>query len=399
MRAPKLETRSARLKLPVAKRPYWTQIGKGVALGYRRNQGTGTWSVRVAKPGGHWSQVIGEADDFADANGGTVMDYWQAADKARSLGTAARHGGNAGQLGTVAEALNAYEGELKLRGRDVGNATRVRMYLPEALAQKPVATLTFPDFAPWRETLIKAGLTPASFNRICSGLRAALNLAAGRDTRITNASVWGKALASLRGANEVRNVVLDEGQIRSVVEHAYMLHGSDFGLLVEVGAITGARVSQIARLRVFDLVLDRNPRLLMPASFKGNERKEILRRPVPISQSLATRLHARTIGRSPDAPLLTKADGEPWRKSNHIDPFADVVSAVGLDPEVTFYSLRHSSITRQLLSGVPARLVAAVHDTSVRLLEANYSHAIAEQPDADALVRRAMLEVNTNALP
>jgi hypothetical protein len=37
------------------------------------------------------------------------------------------------------------------------------------------------------------------------------------------------------------------------------------------------------------------------------------------------------------------------------------------------YALRHSSIVRQLLAGVPVRIVAAGHDTSVKMIEHTYS--------------------------
>jgi hypothetical protein len=65
--------------------------------------------------------------------------------------------------------------------------------------------------------------------------------------------------------------------------------------------------------------------------------------------------------------------------------------AVGLDPnEVTIYALRHSSIVRALLANVPARFVAAGHDTSIAMLERTYSKYIADH--ADALSRRALLD-------
>src|SRR6516164_6532854 len=53
-RAAKLETPTARRKLAVRKKPYWTTISPGIHLGYRRNQGGGTWSVRVADSGAEW---------------------------------------------------------------------------------------------------------------------------------------------------------------------------------------------------------------------------------------------------------------------------------------------------------------------------------------------------------
>jgi len=56
---------------------------------------------------------------------------------------------------------------------------------------------------------------------------------------------------------------------------------------------------------------------------------------------------------------------------------------------VTLYALRHSSIVRGLLGGVPIRVVAAQHDTSVPMLEKTYSAHITDH--SDALARRALL--------
>ena len=68
------------------------------------------------------------------------------------------------------------------------------------------------------------------------------------------------------------------------------------------------------------------------------------------------------------------------------------------DPaEVTMYALRHSSIVRQLLAGVPVRIVAAGRDTSVAMIERNYSRYITDH--ADALVRGAMLDLTPRDKP
>ena len=290
MRAPALETRTARLKLAIAKRPYWARIGQGISLGYRRNRGPGTWSVRVAKGRGrgqgHWSQVIGTADDFDAANAGAVLNFWQAQDKARALGQAARHGGDGGgKLGTIAQAIEAYEADLKLRGGDTGNVSRIRIHLPVALAAKTVATLAARDFKSWRAALSKADLTPAAINRSNSIFKAALNHAAAHDERIGNARAWGHALASIPDAVESRNVILDEEAIRAIIAGAYQV-GAEFGLLVEVAGVTGARVSQLARLEVRDLQAARaDPRLMLPSSKKGRGQKKITHRPVPIPPS------------------------------------------------------------------------------------------------------------------
>jgi len=47
----RLESATARRRLSVRKKPYWTTISPGIHLGYRRNAGAGTWNVRVADGG------------------------------------------------------------------------------------------------------------------------------------------------------------------------------------------------------------------------------------------------------------------------------------------------------------------------------------------------------------
>ena len=96
-------------------------------------------------------------------------------------------------------------------------------------------------------------------------------------------------------------------------------------------------------------------------------------------------------------PLLLQADGRTWGteegaevSKDYRDDVREIVRAIGLDPDkVTLYSLRHSSIVRALLAGIPIRIVAAAHDTSVAMIEATYSKFITEH--SDALTRRALL--------
>ena len=124
---------------------------------------------------------------------------------------------------------------------------------------------------------------------------------------------------------------------------------ASLGVLVEVAAVTGARVSQLARLEVRDLQDGRgDPRLMMPASHKGRGQKKIGRRPVPIPASLAAKLRRAAAHRAADAALLVKPSRAHWKKSDHSRPFARAAKAAGLDPdEITIYALRHSSIVRQ----------------------------------------------------
>ncbi len=105
-RSAPLENRTKRLKLPVAKKPVWLTVAPRIALGYRRNQGAGVWSVRAADGhGGSWIKRFAIADDHEEANGSSVLNFWQAQDKARAIA----RGGEAGDRpATIAEALDAY---------------------------------------------------------------------------------------------------------------------------------------------------------------------------------------------------------------------------------------------------------------------------------------------------
>jgi hypothetical protein len=81
-----LESRSARLKLPVSSKPNWITIGPGLGLGYRRNKTAGNWVARIADGKGNYStRNIGTADDYAEANDTEILNYFQAQAKARQL--------------------------------------------------------------------------------------------------------------------------------------------------------------------------------------------------------------------------------------------------------------------------------------------------------------------------
>ena len=64
----KLESATARRKLAVRKKPYYVRLSPGIALGYRRNAGAGTWTVRVADGGAEWVKRIAVADDLEPAS-------------------------------------------------------------------------------------------------------------------------------------------------------------------------------------------------------------------------------------------------------------------------------------------------------------------------------------------
>jgi integrase len=387
-----LDSREARQKLKVRGVPYYRSLDKRLHLGYRRLKGkAGTWWARHYIGDQQYEvEPIGVADDLSDADGKEVFDFWQAQDRARAamarrakLGAAGTS--DDGQVITVNLALYRYRANLEARGADVGNVGRIRPHLTEALGDRQLALLTAHSLESWRNGLLKK-MAPASVNRVCNALRAALNHSA-KGIEGLNRQAWKDGLNAIPGASEARNVVISDAEVRRVVLEASKA-SPEFGLFVEVAAVTGARPSQLGRAQVRDLKADS---IDMPSSKKGRSLRKVSRRQVPIPATLADRLRIATAGKALDAPLLTKPHGSAWSKGDHARPFQKVAAAAGLDPaSVTIYSLRHSSITRQLKANVPIRVIAALHDTSVPMIEANYSLSIDKH--VDQIVRPALLD-------
>jgi integrase len=239
-------------------------------------------------------------------------------------------------------------------------------------------------------------LAPATVNRTVTGLKAGLNAAADHDESIVSRRAWEVGLTSLPDAEEPRNVILSEAQVLALIEQAHRIN-SEFGLLVETAAVTGARVGQLARLAVRDIQANGTaPRLMMPSSRKGQGRK-VTHYPVPITPALSEKLIRAAGKRSGPSTLLLKPSGDPWKKSDHSRDCRRAVSAAAMDPEdVTIYALRHTNIVRQLLAGIPIRVVATNHDTSTTMIERNYSRHIGDH--SDQLARRALLDTAVGAV-
>ncbi len=69
--------------------------------------------------------------------------------------------------------------------------------------------------------------------------------------------------------------------------------------------------------------------------------------------------------------------------------WAATIETSQLPPDTVMYAFRHSSIVRGLQAGLPARLVAALHDTSTAMIEEHYSAYIVDA--SEELSRRATL--------
>ena len=191
LRSATLETRSARLRLAPQRKPYWIVIAPGIGLGYRRGAGPGTWNVRAADgKGGNWIKSFAIADDQEGSDGARILTFWEAAERAKQL--ARGKDADAGRPATVSEALDDYADDLAVRGQPTrpGRAFISRRHYYRRR-----------ELRAWRNDRARS-VKASTVNRLNRALKAALNLAASHDDRITNARAWTIGLAALPEADD-----------------------------------------------------------------------------------------------------------------------------------------------------------------------------------------------------
>ncbi|MCL6698293.1 tyrosine-type recombinase/integrase [Sphingomonas sp. NSE70-1] len=421
----KITTREQRKKLPIG--VHWRGIDPEVHLGYRKGKRGGKWLVR-------W--YIGDEDyrqrTFATADDelpeGT-LDFDDAVREARNLVAVERRKARAaaeGPLLTVRNAVETYSAARDARdtarkGRPVRSdaTSRLTRYVTgqqargkrkeveaTALAEIALYELSESDLLAWRAALPGA-LKGTTKQRLINDLKAALNEAFAANRSRLPATFPATIKHALRALNEGdgdADEVARENQILSDVEVARLLGAArdidaeqgwegDLFRLVLVLAATGARFSQIARLRVGDVQV-KAQRLFVPVSRKGRGSKSG-GTPVPIGADVLEALMPALKGRASQAPLLERwrskqvAGGIRWERvgrgswqsaSELVRPWAAIRERAKMS-EVISYALRHTSIVRGIRANLPIRLVAALHDTSVAMIERHYGRFVADGLD------------------
>jgi integrase len=406
-----ITTRNARAKLEPGL--YFKGIDPDVHLGYRKGIRGGVWMVRWRNrgPGANYLQApLGTADD--EIKEGT-LDYEAARRAARATVEAARADAKAaadGPMLTVRLVVEAYIAERDARdsrrkGRAVRSdaSRRLSRYVlgqgkrgkqaavPAAtLAGVAMAALTDKHLSAWRAGL-PVSLAETTKQRLVNDLKAALHK---QRKHLPPALVVNAGLKSDvdvdDGADVAReNQILSDGQVVRLLVAARQVDGDlgwdgDLYRLVLVLNATGARFSQIARMRVRDCQL-KESRLMVPSSRKGKGKSGNIA--VPVEQAVIDALRPIVTGRAADAPLLERwqyrhpaggikwerAGRGPWQTSSEAAQAWKAIREKAGMPGVIMYALRHSSIVRGIKANLPIRLVAAAHDTSVQMIELHYS--------------------------
>src|SRR5262245_15420677 len=379
-----LDSRDARLKLKGRGKPYWRSIGSGLHVGYRKGKDARRWVARIYVGRGQYVvETIGQADDFADADGLDVLTFWQAQDRARQL--AAKRTASGGQRRgpyTVAAAMADYLEHIAAKPSCYDMRKRLEAYVTPELAKTDVAKLTKTDVVGWHRgiakqpprTRTKDGSMQRyravdmrdpetirrrqdSANRILGMFMAALNLAAAA----------GKAPdGPWRLARPFSDVARSRARSLNGAACKLLLNSCDPDFRAQVHALllTGARYQEVARLSVEDF----NPHagtLHVRQSKTGKDRHVHL---TDEGQVFFAQLAA---GRRGSDRLLGRA----WGKSNQTKPMAVACERAKIDPPIGLHQLRHTFASLAVMNGTPLMVVAiALGHSTTRMVEKHYGH-------------------------
>ena len=388
-----LETRTARLRLPIRSEPYWRGLEKGFALGYRRRRKGGTWLARRRPAaGGYAEHKIGTSDDLQDADGLAILDYAQAQKAARAWWRAElrREEGHDIRSGpyTVADAMADYLKEFQGRGGKSVYHTRraAETHILPALGTALVGKLTAKKIEDWHRGLaLKPALTRskpgrkanhrkadksadgvrkrrATANRILTVLKAALNHA-WKSSHVASDDAW-RRVKPFRAVETARVRYLSEDECIRVVNAC----GPAFRNLVRGAMLTGCRYSELTAMHVADFNSDAGV-VTVRESKVGKPRHVVL---TDEGQHLFATL---TVGKLGDEPIFTRHDGGTWGKSHQLRRMAEACQRAKIKPAISFHVLRHTHGSTLAMRGVPMGVIAEqLGHSDTRMTEKHYAH-------------------------
>ncbi|MGE5242301.1 MAG: tyrosine-type recombinase/integrase [Bacteroidota bacterium] len=377
-----LDNRSARTRLKAGRKPHYRLMEKGLHIGYRRpvSGGAGRWVARYYRGDGRYEvqAIDGVADDFADADGVSVLNFGQAQERARRL---ASRPAVTGAITTVADAIAYY-----FKSRHTYDAEqRANALILPTLGEVGIRELTTEKIRDWHHHLAKQsprvrgrpGEAPqyrktahdgeakrrrrSSANRTLTVLKAALNHC-WRDGKIISNDAWQR-VKPFKSVDAARVRYLQKDEARRLVNAAE----PEFRLLVQAALLTGARYGELTRLRVEDFHVDSD-------TIGVRESKSGKPRHIVLNSEGAQFFRTTTAGRSGGELLFTHA-GAAWGKSYQVRPMRAACIAAGIKPAISFHGLRHTYASLAIMNGAPPMVVARnLGHADTRMVERHYGH-------------------------
>jgi integrase len=400
-RSSTLDNRTARLKLAMGTRKFVT-IGKGLALCYRRTEARyGTWQARAWDGRRYHYGNLGRADDYQDANGDDMLDYYQAQGRARDFFEEVTNGHKPKPSdATVADAVANYLAWYKEHRRAYRETeTTINAHILPALGEYKLSDLTATALRSWRDKLAarparirtgkharKQSYKPApvtdeakrqrraSANRIMNVLKAALNRAFD-DGLVLDRTPWQK-VKPFPKADEARIRFLTDAEAVRLVNAS----APDLRRLVQAALLTGARFGELASMQAQDVNL-RTAQVYVARSKSGKPRH------IPLNAEGKAHFRELIAGKTGEQLVFTKADGSAWGKNHHVRPLKEACDRAKVRPEVAFHELRHTYASHLAQAGVDLLTIAKLlGHADTRITAKHYAH-LADKTLAAAVTR------------
>ena len=391
-----LESRAARLRLQIRRKPYWRVLESGLHLGYRRTQsGSGSWIARRFLGAGSYSEEkVGVADDFQEPDGVIILGFGQSQQKARLWHNREIHRelGIQASLGpyTVADALGDYLTARENRGSKGVSSDRASAnarILPP-LGEKDVAKLTSEQIRNWLTDLAKApklvrnttgqpsrsgqpvDMTDseavrarrATANRVLTILKAALNHAF-HEGHTTSDTAWRK-IKPFREVDAPIIRFLEPDEALRIINAA----DSDFRNLVRGALLTGCRYGELTRMRASDF--NSNGKSITVRTSKSSKPRH-----VHLNDEGTSFFKAMAAKAAPQELIFKRSDDTAWAASQQTRPLNHTCQRAQVDPAVTFHIFRHTYASALAMEGVPMAVIAAqLGHSGTRMTERHYAH-------------------------
>jgi integrase len=372
----KLDNRTARARLKGTE--HWQALVAGRAhLGWR----AGRWILRRYVDGKYTRATLGTADDKAEANGDTVLNYEQAVAAARAM--LDRPTASSGRL-TVRQAVANYATFKRQQGQSIDDyISRSSGYILPLLGDKVVAELTADGLRKWLATIAampamkrshgeqqyypepateeKVRARRVSANRVLTMLKATLNYAYDEGL-VETRDAWGRKLKPFKGVETARVRYLDLADAARLINAA----DDEFRPLVRAALETGARYGELCRLEISDF--NANSGTLMIRRSKTGRVRHII-----LTTEGADFFRRHCAGRT--GLMFVRADGTAWKTSNQAKPMREACARARINPPINFHALRHTWASHAAMNGVPLTVVARnLGHVNTRMVEKHYGH-------------------------
>lgn len=373
-----LSTRDQRKKRAPRDKPYFVDLDRGLAIGYRKGTDGASWVVREFKPdashkwGGRYVQRrLGAADDTVPADGVSVLAWSDALAAAQSAERPTVT--QPGRL-TVTEAAGDYFAtRTSTTPHDKVTWTA---FIEPKLGNKAVSELTTGDFERWlaqqvpetddKETLRAARATA---NRRWTVLRAILNSAYRKDpARVPSADAW-RRVRPFQRVDRPRTRTLTAAEAQSLLGKLQ----EPLRALARGALETGLRLGELEALRAADI----GPDFVRVRHSKAGLGKS---RTVPLTKEGAAFFSKLAADKAPDAAVF-----------GHVTRIAvsrqmrAASQAAKLDPPAVFHDLRRSYGSLLLNAGVAADSIQELlGHADLRMTRRAYAHL------ADASLQKAV---------